>query len=68
MRRQLDVMRRLDEVVERRERALFDGLGVRPWWEGEVGAHPWWRGPVGWRWRLIMAYHALRGHELGGFW
>jgi hypothetical protein len=53
------MMRRLDEAVERYERSLFDGLGVRPYW---------WRGPVGWRWRLIMAYHALRGRELGGWW
>lgn len=39
------------------ERELFDGLGVRPFWLG----------PVGWRWRLVMAYRALRGRELGGF-
>jgi hypothetical protein len=52
------MMRRLDEAVERHERALFDGMGVRPYWQGKVG----------WRWRLIMAYHALRGRELGGWW
>jgi hypothetical protein len=52
-----EAMARLDDAVARYEWALFAGLGVQPWW----------RGPVGWRWRLIMAYHALRGRELGGF-
>lgn len=51
-------MNRLDRYVFRAELRLFKGLGVSPWW------YP---GPAGWRWRLIMAYHALRGRELGGF-
>jgi hypothetical protein len=49
------LLQRLDRLADRETDRIFGPLGVIPGWQGPVRNK---------RWRLILAYRALRGYEL----
>lgn len=49
---------RLDRWTEAWAKRFFAFTETEPVWHGRV---------ENWKWRLVLAYRALRGFELGGF-